>query len=53
MVPPQTGPVAEQLAGLAVSARDLALLAIGFGLVAIAQVVAQARRLKLENDSIL
>ena len=51
LVTPQTGAVAEQLAGIGVAARDLALLALGFALVAIAQVVAEARRLKVDNDS--
>jgi len=53
MVPPQTGDVAEQLAGIGQGARDLALLALGFALVAIAQVVAEARRLKVDNDGFL
>lgn len=53
MVPPQTGAVAAQLAGIGQGARDLALLALGFALVAIAQVVAEARRLKVDNDSFL
>ncbi len=53
MVPPQTGKVAEQLAGLGIAARDLASLALGFALVAIGHVVAQARRLKIDNDSFL
>ena len=53
MVPPQTGAVAEQLAGVGLAARDLALLALGFALVVIGQVVAEARRLKVDNDSFL
>ncbi len=53
LVTPQTGAVAEQLAGLGVAARDLALLAVGFALVTIAQLVNQARRLKADNDSFL
>ena len=53
LVRPQTEAVAEQLAGLGVAARDLALLALGSALVAIAQVVTQARRLKVDNDSFL
>jgi hypothetical protein len=53
LVPPQTGPTAEKLAGLGVAARDLALLALGFALVAIGHVVAQGRRLKIDNDSFL
>ena len=53
MVPPQTGPVAEQLAGIGQGARDLALLALGIALVVIGQVVAEARRLKVDNDSFL
>ena len=53
MVPPQTGKVAEQLAGVGQGARDLALLALGMALVAIGQVVAEAQRLKVDNDSFL
>jgi len=53
MVTPPTGAAAEQLAGIGQGARDLALLALGFALVAIAQVVAEARRLKVDNDSFL
>jgi hypothetical protein len=53
MVPPMTGAVAQQLAGLGMAGRDLALLALGFGLVVIGQVVAEARRLKVDNDSFL
>lgn len=53
LVPPPTDKAAEQLAGLGVAARDLALLALGFALVAVGQVMAQARRLKLDNDSFL
>ncbi len=53
MVPPQTGPVAEQLAGVGLAARDLALLALGIALVVIGQVAAEAWRLKVDNDSFL
>ncbi len=53
MAPTPAGPVAQQLAGIGLGARDLALLALGFALVAIGQVVAQGRRLKVDNDSFL
>ncbi len=53
MAPTPTGAVAQQLAGIGLGARDLAMLALGFALVAIGQVVAEARRLKLDNDSFL
>lgn len=47
------GKLGEQLAGLGVGARDLALLALGLALVAIGQLAAAARRLKVDNDSFL
>jgi hypothetical protein len=53
LVTPQTGKLAEELAGLGIGARDLASLALGFALVAVGHVVAQARRLKVDNDSFL
>ncbi len=53
MVPVQTGVVAEQLAAIGQGARDLAMLALGIGLVAIGQVVAEAWRLKVDNDGFL
>ena len=53
LAPPQTGALAQELAGIGLAARDLALLALGFALVAIGQVMAEARRLKIENDSFL
>ena len=53
MVPPQTGALAAQLAGIGAGARDLAMLALGFAVVAIGQVVAEATRLKVDNDSFL
>jgi len=53
MVPVQTGPLAEQLAGIGQGARDLALLALGIALVVIGQVAAEAWRLKVDNDSFL
>jgi hypothetical protein len=53
MAPVQTGPLAQELAGIGQGARDLALLALGLGLVVIGQVMAEARRLKTDNDSFL
>ena len=53
MAPLPTGPVAQQLAGIGLGARDFALLSLGFALVAIGRIIAEARRLKVDNDSFL
>lgn len=53
MAPVQTGPLAEELAGIGQGARDFALLALGLGLVVVGQVMAEASRLKTDNDSFL
>ena len=53
MAPLPTGSLAVQLAGIGLGARDLALLALGMALIAIGQVVAEGRRLKVDNDSFL
>ncbi len=50
---PPTSVLAQQLAGIGAGARDLALLALGLALVVIGQLLAEARRMKAENDSFL
>ena len=51
--PAQTTALARQLAGIGEGARDLALLALGLALLVIGQLMAQAARLKTDNDSFL
>lgn len=53
LAPPQTGELAQQLAAVGLGARDLALVALGLALVVVGQVMAEARRLKTDNDSFL
>lgn len=53
MVQPQSGVLAQELAGIGQGARDLALLALGLAVIVIGLVMAEARRLKVDNDSIL
>jgi hypothetical protein len=53
MAPLQTGALAQELASIGDAGRDLALTALGLALVVIGHVMAEARRLKVDVDSIL
>jgi hypothetical protein len=53
MAPTQSSALALELASIGEGARDLALLALGLALLVIGQLMAQAGRLKAENDSFL
>jgi hypothetical protein len=53
LIVPQTDPVSQSLAGVGLGARDFALLALGFALVVIGHMTAEARRIQADNDSFL